>query len=421
MQKELFRKEAIQHAGQKFEGEVILYRPVSFLWLTLAIMGFVGVLIAFLTWADYTRKETAGGQLATNKGVARVFSPLVGEVVERRIADGAEVNEDDVLFVVSVERDSPLGGDVLAQTALEAERRIASLNEERQKQNQLAKLTDDALANRERLLESELAQLKREIGTQQERLAKADRELARFRELAEKNFVSAAQLSEREELKLDQVSRTQALERSALELSREIATVREERPSQRLRAQAQQSTFDRQISVIEQERANIAGQRGVAIRAPMKGVITTVVADVGQQVGTGAAMATILPADAELEAHLLVTSRAVGFLQTGQEVRLRYSAFPYQRFGHQAGTVKSISKTTVNPQDLASLGASNATAASAEPYYRVIVTLDKQHVNAYGKQQPLIAGMQLEADIRIETRKLYQLVLDPLYSLAGRL
>jgi len=33
---------------------------------------------------------------------------------------------------------------------------------------------------------------------------------------------------------------------------------------------------------------------------------------------------------------------------------------------------------------------------------------------------PLQAGMQLEADVELETRRLYEWVLDPLYTLTGK-
>ena len=40
---------------------------------------------------------------------------------------------------------------------------------------------------------------------------------------------------------------------------------------------------------------------------------------------------------------------------------------------------------------------------------------------AYGKTQPLQAGMLLEADVLQDTRRLYEWVLEPLYSLTGKL
>jgi membrane fusion protein len=52
--------------------------------------------------------------------------------------------------------------------------------------------------------------------------------------------------------------------------------------------------------------------------------------------------------------------------------------------------------------------------------YRVTVRLDSQHVTAYGKPVALQPGMQLEADLLVERRRLIDWVLDPLYSFTGK-
>jgi len=55
-----------------------------------------------------------------------------------------------------------------------------------------------------------------------------------------------------------------------------------------------------------------------------------------------------------------------------------------------------------------------------EPVYRVTVNLKQQHVNAYGKDFPLQAGMSLEADIILDKQTLFQWIFNPLISLKGR-
>ena len=52
--------------------------------------------------------------------------------------------------------------------------------------------------------------------------------------------------------------------------------------------------------------------------------------------------------------------------------------------------------------------------------YRIQVTLASQSATAYGKPQPLAAGMALEADVLHDTRSLIEWVLEPLYSLKGK-
>lgn len=57
---------------------------------------------------------------------------------------------------------------------------------------------------------------------------------------------------------------------------------------------------------------------------------------------------------------------------------------------------------------------------AGEPLYRVRVRLERQSITTYGQAQPLKAGMALDASVLLERRKLYEWVLEPLYSISGK-
>jgi membrane fusion protein len=122
----------------------------------------------------------------------------------------------------------------------------------------------------------------------------------------------------------------------------------------------------------------------------------------------------LLPADARLRAHLYAPSSAVGFLRADQPVLLRYQAFPYQKFGHHKGQVLQVSRTPLSAGEL------GLAPGGAEPMYRVTVTLERQTVDAYGQAQPLAAGMQLEADVLLDRRRLIEWIFEPVLGLSGR-
>ena len=54
------------------------------------------------------------------------------------------------------------------------------------------------------------------------------------------------------------------------------------------------------------------------------------------------------------------------------------------------------------------------------PVYLVTVELASQSVIAYGDALPLQPGMQLEASVQIETRRLIEWVFDPLFTVTGK-
>lgn len=127
----------------------------------------------------------------------------------------------------------------------------------------------------------------------------------------------------------------------------------------------------------------------------------------------GQPILSLLPKGSELRAQLLVPSSAIGFVKSGDRVLLRYQAYPYQKFGAHEGTVIRISRSA--------LTGSQKDGDARQSLYRVLVSLDQQGVLAYGKMETLRPGMQLEADIMGERRKLYEWLLEPLYSVTGKL
>ncbi|MDE0853624.1 MAG: HlyD family efflux transporter periplasmic adaptor subunit, partial [Nevskia sp.] len=239
------------------------------------------------------------------------------------------------------------------------------------------------------LLVSKVAELRRQldildqqIQTQQSRLALSRDAVNTYKGLLAKRYVSSEQLQQKQEDLLDQQARLQALQREQVALTHELGT------------------------------------QYVIVTATQAGIATALTADVGQAVDGQKPLLSIVPSGSQLHAELLAPSRAVGFVHPGDRVLLRYQAYPYQKFGHYGGMVSSVSKTAIPPEELAASGRS---AQGAEPLYQIRVQLDAQSVQAYGKVQPLRSGMTLEADLLQERRHLYEWILDPLYSVSGRI
>jgi membrane fusion protein len=125
-----------------------------------------------------------------------------------------------------------------------------------------------------------------------------------------------------------------------------------------------------------------------------------------------------VPKGTRWRAYLFVPSEAIGFVRVDDPVLLRYRAYPYQKFGQYQASVVSIARTALSANELS---ASGIQSASSHTYYRITVALKSQTVTAYGKPQPLEAGMTLQADILQDRRRLYEWVLEPLYSMTGKL
>ncbi|MBI3898699.1 MAG: HlyD family efflux transporter periplasmic adaptor subunit [Gammaproteobacteria bacterium] len=181
---------------------------------------------------------------------------------------------------------------------------------------------------------------------------------------------------------------------------------------QKSRARLQTQERDR-ISMARE----LASQQ-IVITAPAAGTATAVIANVGQVVDTSKPLMSLIPLGGELRAELYAPSRAIGFVKPGDHVRLRYQAYPYQKFGQQEGTVEAVAQTAFPNNELVGVG--NAVAGNGEPSCRITVRLAAQTVIAYGAPRSLQAGMLLEADILQDTRRLYEWALEPLYGLYGK-
>jgi len=418
----LFRPEVIEGRQQAWLGSIQLVRPVPLAVLTLMVVIIAGAVGGFLLEGRYTRKAHIAGYLVPDRGVLRLLPPQAGVVTESHVAEGRAVRRGDVLFVLSIDR-ATLSGDTQAAVQASLAVRSKSLHDASRQKAQLQQEQRAALDRQIEDMRHELAQMDTEAELQRQRLVLAQQATARLESLKNDNFVSAAQVQAKTEEMLGVRAQLQALSRQRTAHLREIGTLEAQRRELPLRSMAAMGEIERDLASLAQESAENEAKQRVVIRAPQDGVVTAVLAEPGHSVSPASALASLLPADARLQAQLFAPSSAVGFVRANQQVQLRYQAFPYQKFGHHAGQVLQVSRTPLQAAELAGLPLPEAMkgAASAEPLYRITVDLDQQAVQAYGQAQPLAAGMQLEADVLLDRRRLIEWVFEPLLSVTGRI
>jgi membrane fusion protein len=415
MRRALFRQEALDFHREKLLGDVVLVRPLSVSLLTSAAVCIALTVVGFAFWGEYTRKAHVTGYLEPNKGLIKVYTPQAGTLIEKHVTEGQTVQQGDVLFVVSSERSSRETSETQATAMVQLRRRRESLQEELAKQGDIDRLQLFTMQDRVRRLDAELVHLTAELQLQEQRVASAADMAQRYRLLVAKSLAPEIQAQQKREELLDQQSKLHSLQRSRLALEGELHTLKRELASSDLKAKNQRAAIDRNISALDQELTEYESRRQVVITAPSNGVVTTILGVQGQNITPTTPLLSLLPAGTVLEAHLLVPSRAMGFIAPGQTVAIRYQAFPYQRFGSAKGRITEIARTLIAPNEVA------LSVPLQEPVYRVTVALEAQTVKAYGAEMPLQAGMVLDADIWVDQRRLLEWVFDPLYSLTGKL
>ena len=406
----LFRPEVVQARRQDWLGRISLAQPMP-VWVgaVFALLA-AGAVACLLLFGEYAHRSRVGGQLVPDLGVSTVVAPTSGMVGRMTVEEGASVARDQALVRIDLPRVAASGAD--AHTGIGR-----GLDDRDSSSAQLAQAQLAQLAVQEQGQHRQLAMLRTELGQVRAGIATRDaqvrlgRETAdRYREVAASGYVSVVQVRQQEQAMLEMLNARQVLERQATALAREIAGLEQALAGLPAQREAIEATARREHALLAQERYRHEADGGVLVKAPLAGLVAHRFVEPGQAVQAGQPLLSLLPEGARLQAQLQVPSRAIGFIRPGDRVRLRYQAYPFQKFGHQGGRVARISRSAVSPV---------AGAPSSEPHYRILVALDRQDVLAYGRPEPLRPGMLLEADILGERRKLHEWLLEPLYSLRG--
>lgn len=415
--KSLFRPEALDERHSQWLGAIVLVRPLSFAAMVTGAALAAAALTAFLIFGEYTKKARITGQLAPADGVLKLHVREPAVVRERRVQEGDRVRAGEVLFVFDAERVTADGADLDDALRGGFARRSEQLR--REAQAQAAALDQERAATTVRLASAraQLAQAEEEVRLQHTRTWRAQQTLERQRSLATQGLVAAAQIEAAQADVAAEQSRELAAVRTVEALRTEVESLRRSLAQLASRRVAAAAAAERALVELDQQAGEFSVRRAFALRAPRDGVVTAIQAHVGQTVNPAQPLATLLPADGELVVHLLAPSRAVGFIERGRPVLLRYQAYPYQKFGQYEGHVESVSRTALSPAELASFGV----AVGSDSLYRVLVRPQAQHVLAYGTPQPLQSGMQVEADVLLERRRLIEWLFEPLYGLGRRI
>ncbi|WP_151264968.1 HlyD family secretion protein [Pseudomonas chlororaphis] len=418
----MFRREALDARQTNGLGDIVLVRPISFTVLTCLATALAVSVAAFFFFGSYTKRSTISGQLVPVGGQVKVYVPQAGIVFEKFVHEGQRVKRGEPLLTISSERYGSDAEPVQAGISRQLEHRRDSLRGELEKVLRLQLDERDSLSNKVASLQRELAILAQQADSQRRLVALSSDATQRYQGLMDKGYISVDQLQQRQAELLGQRQALQGLERERATLQQQLTERRNELAGLGARQANQQADIQRQLSALEQNLAESEAKRTLLVTAPETGIATAVLADIGQTVDSSRPLLSIVPADAPMQAELYAPSKSIGFIKPGDSVLIRYQAYPYQKFGQYRGQVRSISQTSVSPAELTSMvGGVPGLGKDGEQLYRLQVSLDKQMVTAYGQPRALQSGMLLDADVLQDTRRLYEWVLEPLYSLTGKL
>jgi len=145
--------------------------------------------------------------------------------------------------------------------------------------------------------------------------------------------------------------------------------------------------------------------RRLKVTAPVRGYVKGLkVNTVGGVIPAGAIVMEIVPLDEELIVEARINPRDVGHLRIGQGVKIKVTTYDFARYGGITGELKEVSATTfVDPK-------------TGEPYYKGIVTMDRNYVGSNPERNQVMPGMTVQADIQTGKKTLLAYLLKPVVS-----
>ena len=425
--------------------------------LHAVVYTMIALVLAGLAWSFIGRVDVivaAQGTLAPDSELRRFYAPVDGELMNLYVAEGQPVSKGDVLARLNAR-----GAVEAATGALQAQLRLENAEREwRQLPEKKALLERKAATLRQAMaLEEQQHQRRIALGTgkvieaQRAQVAEARtlvedarraRDAARLEaEKFERVFtqtggggVSQLQLESKKNALLaaenayrvaqSRVNELSARHSQELVLAQsQVESSGEELKKLRLEYEAattelteaeEKARVKLQAARLEAEAAtrirfdNIDKDNFLQIVAPVSGVITDLTStQPGDKVAANAPLGGIAPAGARPILRIEIAEHDRAFLREGQSVKLKFSAFPYQRYGIVNGTLEYISPATKPAQQ------------NRPPAYEGRVSLERDHYLVADTKYPLRYGMTATAEIVVRARRLIDLALDPFRDIGG--
>jgi len=153
---------------------------------------------------------------------------------------------------------------------------------------------------------------------------------------------------------------------------------------------------------------NIDKDNFLQVVAPVSGVVTELTStQPGDKVQANSPLGGIAPQGTRSVVKIEIAENDRAFLREGSPVRVKFSAFPYQRYGVINGTLEYVSPATrPDPQ-------------TKQPVYEGRVSLEHDYYQIAETRYPLRYGMTATVEIVVRERRLIDLALDPFRRVGG--
>jgi hemolysin D len=406
------------------------------LWLLLVLLEFLVV------WALVGKLDivaVADGKLVPASYLKIVQPSEAGIVKKILVSEGDRVRAGQVLMRMDA---LITDADLEAITSEHARKRLALARIDAELSGRpfepdfqapvalVQEISAQYLANRDALAAA-LAEEHSRLGKAQQELAAARQQQTRlevvlphyrkqddaYEKLVKDGFAGALIGSDkhRERIEKEQEFATQAyliasaqasIEQSRKKLKQIEADYQRNLHAERQELQGQLDRLAKELEKLQHRRALLE------LKAPQDGIIKDLATHTaGTVVQPGTVLASLVPQEEKLKVEAWVSNEDIGFVRPGQSVKLKFTAYPFQKYGMGEGTVEHVSADAQSEEEARDKG---ATANGQQPLrYKALVTLAASALDLEGVKYPLAVGMQTTAEILLGQRTVAEYLLSP--------
>lgn len=409
-QQPLFRPEAIDAQRDRLTGNVVAAVPPSSRLYTRLLLIVAAIIAGFLIFGSYATTAEVRGIIAYDAGIARIYPSAPAEIRQIHVRSGDTVAAGQPLVTLSLAQ----GMNGIASQLEQLANQDSELARQLELAAQLGTTDAQALALQRANLAAAIASLERQRQIAVSQVALSEAAIRRATGLARQGAASQRQVEESRSALLSRRADAESL-RERVIAQRELLRSSEAQAAQRaLETSRSRSVLLAQRAALAEQRAELLRTDRLVLTAPISGEVGDVSMEIGQRARPDRSLVTIVPSGSNLEVWLYATSRAVGGARPGQEVRLLFDAFPYQRFGPGRGTVTEVSRVPTEPSNL------DPGLGIEEPVFRIRVRLDELAPRIPAERRALRPGMTLSANLVLERRSLWQVLFGPISGAVAR-
>lgn len=397
----------------------------------ISIAGFVAF---FFIWAGLSKVEIlvrGQGQVVPSSEVQVVQSLEGGILQELLVAEGERVKKGQILLKISdVMFSSEKGGAEAQSLGLRAKRarlEVEANGLEFVMPEDIVKQVPQIAANEKALYLSRQQELKNAISILDEKMASAKAQVsetkAQINRLSSSSGILAQELKitremvaqravpKLEELRLsrelnDIQGQLRANQEKMTGLEAELKSAEQERKDQedKFRSQAlgELNAVETEIARLGESLKSIGDRVSRAeVRSPVDGIVNRVaLKTIGGVIEPAQQLMEIVPIDEKLKIVARVTPSDIAFLQIGQPVNVKITAYDSQRYGSLKGALVRI-------------GANSVADKEGNTFFEIEVTTDKGYMGTAANPLPITPGMVAMTEVVTGKRTILEYLFKP--------